>query len=435
MAGYTEKEMLILSNFLYVDASLEEGTISQIIERYKDENGEFTEQSVSSTYASGGIDNKGKAALFKEMEQYISEHPEFGNLSRSRSINDGGIRGICFTSPSDSDPIVVFRGTGGSPEAWSDDFVGGVVPETKMMKTAHDFIKYECGNYENITVTGHSKGGNMSMYVAVKCGDKISKCVSFDGQGFNDEFMKNNADAIAANKGKIKSVSAYNDFVNILLNPVAGKCVYADNNAQGPNAHSSMSLLISNKYDAEGNIISMKQQSGVAKSLKSVTDEAVSYLSKQPPGESMAFSVFAGCFTSAVLSVDSFSDAAKVATGTAWEINNILNDKLIDAIKDLIPEELMLRFKNEYISETNVMEACNMFTEGMRKINGIKNDVMGVSGELDYNLVSKIYVDISLSRVCDRMSRISDNLRFMSEELELITSKYEQKDSLIASHF
>ena len=51
-------------------------------------------------------------------------------------------------------------------------------------------MKYECANYTDITVTGHSKGGNMSQYATVMCSGQVSKCISFDGQGFNKDFIE-----------------------------------------------------------------------------------------------------------------------------------------------------------------------------------------------------------------------------------------------------
>lgn len=434
MSEYSEKAMLLLSNYAYVDASLEEGTIREVLDRYRDKNGEFTEESVSRTDATGGLDNKNKVILFKQMDEYIKEHPEFGELSKARSINEGGIRGICFTDPGDANPIVAFRGTGGSPEAWSDDMVGGVLPETVMMKTAADFVKYECGSYKNITVTGHSKGGNLSAYVTMQCQDQINKCVSFDGQGFNDAFIKENADKIAACKSKIKSISAYNDYVNIQLNSVAGSNIYVDNKAHGVNAHSSVALLTSNEYDEHGNIISYKKQSGVAVTLKKMSDEMVSHLSKQPIENSVSTAVVIGCFVSSVLSVDSVGEAAVLTTKTVSDITAAFNDKISDVIKEMFPEKTTIRFQSEFISERLIQNTLDMLDIARQRLVGTKNEINQITGEIDYSIASKIYVDISLSRVCDRLEKITENLRFMHNELELITAKYEQKDRLIASN-
>ena len=54
------------------------------------------------------------------------------------------------------------------------------------------------------------------------------------------------ADEIAENRGKIKSISAEKDFVNILLNPIANERVYLEG-ADGFDAHSSYYLWEKNK--------------------------------------------------------------------------------------------------------------------------------------------------------------------------------------------
>ena len=43
-------------------------------------------------------------------------------------------------------------------------------------------------NYTELTVTGHSKGANKAMYTTIMC-NNVTRCVSFDGQGFSKEFL------------------------------------------------------------------------------------------------------------------------------------------------------------------------------------------------------------------------------------------------------
>ncbi len=69
-----------------------------------------------------------------------------------------------------------------------------------------------------ITVSGHSKGGNKAQFVAV-CSGLVTECYSFDGQGFSPEALeelgKRYAD-FALRREKIFSISADNDYVNVL---------------------------------------------------------------------------------------------------------------------------------------------------------------------------------------------------------------------------
>ena len=53
-------------------------------------------------------------------------------------------------------------------------------------------------------MTGHSKGGNKAKYITLM-DDTVDHCVSFDGQGFSDEFMETYSDEIAARQHKIEN--------------------------------------------------------------------------------------------------------------------------------------------------------------------------------------------------------------------------------------
>lgn len=69
-----------------------------------------------------------------------------------------------------------------------------------------------------MVLSGHSKGGNKAQFVAINS-DLSTKCFSFDGQGFSPEaiemFSKNIPD-FEKRRRKIYSVSADNDYVNVL---------------------------------------------------------------------------------------------------------------------------------------------------------------------------------------------------------------------------
>ncbi|GGH11141.1 Mbeg1-like protein [Paenibacillus segetis] len=127
-----------------------------------------------------------------------------------------GMRVATFVDPQ-GEATVVFRGTGGDYE-WYDNGQGGYLSETDQQLAA---LKYVDGlEYDNITVTGHSKGGNKTQFVTI-LSDKVKRGISFDGQGFSEEFLEKYKDQIKANAHKITSISAKDDFVNCLLNPIA----------------------------------------------------------------------------------------------------------------------------------------------------------------------------------------------------------------------
>lgn len=76
-----------------------------------------------------------------------------------------------------------------------------------------------------VTVTGHSKGGNKAKYITV-LDSSVDRCVSFDGQGFSDEFMTEYQEQISQNQNKIENHNVDYDYVNLLLNDVGNKTYY-----------------------------------------------------------------------------------------------------------------------------------------------------------------------------------------------------------------
>ena len=140
----------------------------------------------------------------------------------------GGGFSAVFVSEDTGDAVVAFKGTEGAEE-WKDNFTGGNVTDTAQQKNALDWyqdVYKECGldSYE-VTVTGHSKGGNKSKYITL-LDETVDHCVSFDGQGFSDKFMAEYKDQIAARQGVIENHNVDYDYVNLLLNDVGETTYY-----------------------------------------------------------------------------------------------------------------------------------------------------------------------------------------------------------------
>ncbi len=138
-------------------------------------------------------------------------------LTDTMTREDGTTLALCFTEAQNStDAVVAFKGTSGGDE-WVDNVQGLNQSDTRCQKETLDFI--ESLSAENITVTGHSKGGNKAMYAAITS-DKVIRCVAYDGQGFSQEFIDKYWAEIQANGGKIKAYSLATDYVHALLFPV-----------------------------------------------------------------------------------------------------------------------------------------------------------------------------------------------------------------------
>ena len=169
-------------------------------------------------------------------------------LSSTMQSEDGKTTlALCFTEKgNEEDAIVAFKGTSGGDE-WRDNVEGLNVSDTPCQLEALNYI--EGLPYSNITVTGHSKGSNKAMYVAITS-DKVDRCVGYDGQGFSQEFIDKYWAEIEARGGNITNYSVSTDFVHILLFPVPNSnqvyCVGYGIDSVGEH-HSPNSLFVADK--------------------------------------------------------------------------------------------------------------------------------------------------------------------------------------------
>lgn len=89
---------------------------------------------------------------------------------------------------------VAFRGTDGNLEGWREGFSFSFLDETEGQRRAVEYLNMVASRETgDITVGGHSKGGNFAEYAAAFCDDsikdRISKIYSNDGPGFNEAIL------------------------------------------------------------------------------------------------------------------------------------------------------------------------------------------------------------------------------------------------------
>lgn len=161
---------------------------------------------------------------------------------------------------------VIYQGTGDGHE-WNDNGVGAYanVTGTVVQNEALDYFDRMVETYgegKNIYVSGHSKGGNKAQYVGVLRGSEIEHVYSFDGQGFSRAFVNRYQNEINMYADKITNICNEFDYINILLNPIAGETKYVSSNTDlGDLAndflgsvlkqHSPITLF---SYDEDGNL-------------------------------------------------------------------------------------------------------------------------------------------------------------------------------------
>ncbi len=222
-----DEQLLLISNLLHIvkekdfpagffdlkNAS-EENTIGKMLEKLlKGGTLEKLRADTSGELYNGEISPQEWAAM---LEQIQSDEQLCGMTLRAYEKDDKNGISVCLTD-SEGNAYVAFRGTGGGE--WYDNFVGAYMTDTEQQRRALSFINNL--EYNNITVVGHSKGGNKAKYVSL-LSDKVTRCISFDGQGFSRQFQEKYGILIEENRWKITNYALDGDFVNILLYDIGG---------------------------------------------------------------------------------------------------------------------------------------------------------------------------------------------------------------------
>lgn len=148
----------------------------------------------------------------------------------------GGVSAV-FTNSDTGEAVVAFQGT--ASYEWKDDFIGGGPTNASdgvSTPQQENALEWYQSAYEDlgldgytVTVTGHSKGGNKAKYIAV-LDESVDRCISFDGQGFSDEFMEKYETQISERQNVIENHNVNYDYVNLLLNDIGSKTYYKGNN-------------------------------------------------------------------------------------------------------------------------------------------------------------------------------------------------------------
>ena len=428
MSGtYTKQELLLLSNFVYIPACLSDEPLSVILDKYKDGEGCFTEESVAEAAYGGGMSIPDVKTVFAQMDAHIKENPDFGDLSVSRRLEEKDVRALCYTTAKDEDPVVVFRGTGGTKDAWRDNFEGAFYEDTKIQKVADDFIKNECAIYEDMVVTGHSKGGNLAQYVTVKNEGKIAKCVSYDGQGFGEVLLSADPGGVANAAPKITSISAYNDFVNILLTCIAGTCIYVSNEGGAAAAHSPVTLLTSNTFDEAGEFVSTRPQGVLSAQLGHITDTICAGLGPLTENDKEALSMIAGSTISLALTSPADDLIEGCVIPSAGAVAAHLACRIAKA-GSIIGDTKKPTARSIYIDISSCRGAAKILGDQTGVIGRISAAIDEVRRDMACTVTTRIFAERPLFGICERLEGLKRELLRLSEMAKLVSDRYEQTE-------
>lgn len=219
----SDSQLMLLEQLTYADENLFE---KLDIPNFKPKNklrnlGKISYEKINSLKGKKIKDSTVSGDEWADILCAIKSDPDLMSLT-CESYDDKS-KGYCYVSKS-GDAYVTFRGTDSTDGGieWKDNVEGLGLTDTTCQKKALNYI--ENLQYDNITVCGHSKGGNKAQYVTITS-DKVNRCISMDGQGFSKEFIDKYSAEIEQKGKLIKNYSYKDDFVHILMN-------YAPNSQQ-----------------------------------------------------------------------------------------------------------------------------------------------------------------------------------------------------------
>lgn len=155
----------------------------------------------------------------------MAETKRFQNAMLSGYVNDISIEEqsqfsvVCVTL-SDKSLYVAFSGTDSTIVGWRENFNMGYLSETPGQLKAVAYLNHMVGiGQMKVRIGGHSKGGNLAVYAAVKCKDSVKKKIlnvySNDGPGFNRKMVE--SDEYQQMLPKIKTILPESSIVGMLL--------------------------------------------------------------------------------------------------------------------------------------------------------------------------------------------------------------------------
>lgn len=414
MAELNEQQLVLLNSLIYLDADYAPpASVGSIVDELRQEG------ALDNMDIGGGMTKADALEMLNE----IAEDETLCALKVDSSV-DTEIRGVCFVN-SDNEAVIAFRGTGPAYAAWDDNTQGGYLSDTDMQQEALEFAQNCAQRYDDITVTGHSKGGNMAQYVTVLMGEEVDRCVSFDGQGFGDEFLLKYSDEIAANRHKIRSVNAYNDYVNILLTPIAGETVYLKNDSKdfikGGHYIYDLYRTPGNNLDKNGEYIQSAKQAGYIKKVNELADKlaaAADLIGIEGPFVEFLLYSFIGMIM------------GKLCSGEDVDWNKII-EEFLENLDDYIEAGRNGNYGNKSVNYSISVNTQALLSYGSvmsgaaGDIEALRARIRKVQRQLATNIISGASVGLPLQAVLVQLDKEASKLKKLSAVLNSAAEQYD----------
>ena len=217
---FNELDSLILSELSYMNLDLVASSIHH--PRAKKVKIKDVDLTYLSAVSYGSVDNKKNEKMLKLMME-SKRFQEMEVCYTHRIFDEKNYNqffAVTFIFPN-GDAYLSFRGTDITMVGWKEDFLMTFKPLILSQKEALEYFKCVVKHLKgNFYLGGHSKGGNLAMYVALRMGkqyeDRLIKAYSFDGPGFKDGII--NQAAVDRLEHKLIKYMTYNDVIGVVFN-------------------------------------------------------------------------------------------------------------------------------------------------------------------------------------------------------------------------
>lgn len=221
-AGFNEVDNLLLAQLAYVDF---DGIVPG-----QDSGADISLREASDIFWSGHDEEEilSRVSMTKWapiVMRSMAETERFCNIRLSRYVNDVSDEeqsqfSVVCAALADGSIYVAFSGTDDTIVGWRENFNMGYLAETPgQLKAVQYLNRLDGASGQKLRVGGHSKGGNLSVYAAVKCLPQIRKRIltvySNDGPGFNHEMTE--SAAYRRMLPRIKTILPESSIVGMLL--------------------------------------------------------------------------------------------------------------------------------------------------------------------------------------------------------------------------
>lgn len=218
--------------------------------------------------------------------QKVVASKRFANLNLSDYVNDVDAEyerqfsAMVFTLPEINHHQLVFRGTDDTMIGWKEDFKLTYVQEIPAHRAAVAYLENYLEKYAGkVTVSGHSKGGNLALYAVAHVNDllreQIEKVYMLDAPGLQEKGLE--SDGYKAIRERVTVIRPEESIVGIMLyNDI--EPIVVKSNASGIMQHA----LTSWQFNEEtGELILAEHQTDFSQNLEKTFKQWMNELSSQ----------------------------------------------------------------------------------------------------------------------------------------------------------